>query len=163
MTGEELERAVVGPAKKVGLDFEPGLVQRILSDVREEPGNLLLLEFVLTDLWERRRGSRLLHEAYEAKGGVQGAIACHAEELFARLTDSEQTLVRRVFLQLVKPGEGVEDTRRRAALSEVPESAQPLVKELADARLLVTGEDRATGGQSLEVAHEALIRKWGRL
>ncbi len=87
MTGEELERAVVGPAEKVCLNFEPGLVKRILNDVREEPGNLPLLEFVLTELWEKRHGGQLLHEAYEAMGGVQGAIACRAEELFARLTD----------------------------------------------------------------------------
>ncbi len=163
MTGEELERAVVGPAEKVCLNFEPGLVKRILNDVREEPGNLPLLEFVLTELWEKRHGGQLLHEAYEAMGGVQGAIACRAEELFAGLTDPEQQMVRSVFIQLVKPGEGVEDTRRRAAITEVPESAQPLVKDLADARLLVTGHDRATGVQTFEVAHEALIRNWGRL
>ncbi len=163
MTGEELERAVVGPAEKVCLNFEPGLVKRILNDVREEPGNLPLLEFVLTELWEKRHGGQLLHEAYEAMGGVQGAIACRAEELFARLTPPEQKMVRSVFIQLVKPGEGVEDTRRRATINEVPESAQPLVKNLADARLLVTGQDRVTGVQSVEVAHEALIRSWGRL
>ena len=163
MTGDELERAIVGPAEKVCLNFEAGLVKRILNDVREEPGNLPLLEFVLTELWEKRHGGQLLHEAYEAMGGAQGAIACRAEELFARLTLQEQKLVRSVFLQLVRPGEGVEDTRRRAAITEVPESAQPLVKDLADARLLVTGHNRATGVQSVEVAHEALIRNWGRL
>lgn len=163
MTLEELKRAIAGPAEKVGLSFEPGLVERILNDVREEPGNLPLLEFVLTELWGKRQGSRLLHEAYESMGGVQGAIACRAEELFSRLTDPERKAVRGVFVQLVKAGEGVEVTRRRVAVNQVPESAQPLVNRLADARLLVTGLDAATGVETVEVAHEALIRSWGRL
>ena len=80
MTREELEQAVEAPAHKVGLTFEPGLVKRILDDVGEEPGNLPLLEFVLTELWEERRGGQLLHAAYEAMGEVQGAIARRAED-----------------------------------------------------------------------------------
>jgi hypothetical protein len=34
--------------------FEPGLVERILDDVGEKPGNLPLLEFTLTQLWDRQ-------------------------------------------------------------------------------------------------------------
>jgi len=56
MTQEELEQAVVGPAGNVGLEFESRLVGRILEDVGEEPGNLPLLEFALTELWNRRGG-----------------------------------------------------------------------------------------------------------
>ena len=54
MTQEELERAIVKPARRVALTFEPGLVRRILDDVGEEPGNLPLLEFALTELWAQR-------------------------------------------------------------------------------------------------------------
>jgi hypothetical protein len=72
----ELERTVVEPARKVGLKFEPGLVERILlEDVGDAPGNLPLLEFALTELWNRRRGGMLTHQAYEDIGRVQGAIA----------------------------------------------------------------------------------------
>ena len=52
MNKEELRRAVVEPAKKVGLEFEPGLVELILGQTGEEPGNLPLLEFVLRLLWK---------------------------------------------------------------------------------------------------------------
>ena len=59
----------------VGLGFESGLDSRILGDVSGEPGALPLLEFVLTGLWEARRGGQLHHAAYDAMGGVQGAMA----------------------------------------------------------------------------------------
>jgi hypothetical protein len=135
----------------------------MLDDVQEAPGNLPLLEFVLTELWEKRRGGRFLHEAYAAMGGVQGAIAHRADEVWVRLTPVEQEATRRVFGQLVRLGEGTDDMRRRATAAEVGELAPPVVQRLADARLLVTGRDQATGEDTLEVAHEALIWHWERL
>jgi hypothetical protein len=104
MTREELRLSVEAPGEKVGLMFEPWLVNRILDDVGEEPGNLPLLEFVLTELWEKRRGDQLLHEAYEAIGGVQGAMASRADETLARLSTLEQEAARQVFIHLVRPG-----------------------------------------------------------
>jgi TIR domain/AAA ATPase domain len=59
MTREELECAIRKPAEKIQLEFEPGLVKRILNDVGDEPGNLPPLEFVLKELWDKRRGSVL--------------------------------------------------------------------------------------------------------
>jgi len=163
MTREELEHAITAPARKVGLAFEPGLVSRILDDVEEEPGRLPLLEFVLALLWERRRDGMLLHEVYEGMGEVQGAIARRAEEVFGRLSPSEQQLLRQVFLQLVRPGEKTEDTRRRATIAEMSAAARQAVQHLADARLIVTGRSESTGEETMEVAHEALISNWARL
>ena len=54
MTRDELRVAIDRPAEMQGAAFEPGLVERILDDVGEEPGNLPLLEFALTLLWERQ-------------------------------------------------------------------------------------------------------------
>jgi formylglycine-generating enzyme required for sulfatase activity len=172
MTRPELERAITAPAGKVGLSFEPGLVERILDDVGEEPGNLPLLEFVLERLWEDRRGGQLLHAVYESMGGLEGAIATKAEEVFAALVPAEQHAVRRVFLQLVRPGQGAADTRRRASLSDIGKESHAVVKRLADERLLVTAPGAVTGGtggtpvvtgETVEVSHEALIRHWDRL
>jgi hypothetical protein len=163
MTRGELERAITAPAEKVGLRFEPGLVERILDDVGEEPGNLPLLEFVLKRLWEDRRGGQLLHAAYEAMGRLEGAIATKAEEVFGGLAPVEQHAARRVFLQLVRPGQGAEDTRRRASLADIGEGSQAVVKRLADERLLVTAPGGAVAGETVEVSHEALIRHWDRL
>jgi formylglycine-generating enzyme required for sulfatase activity len=172
MTRPELEQAITAPADKVGLSFEHGLIERILDDVGEEPGNLPLLEFVLKRLWEDRRGGQLLHAVYEAMGGLEGAIATKAEEVFATLAPAEQHAVRRVFLHLVRPGQGAADTRRRASLADIGKESHAVVKRLADERLLVTAPGAVTGGrdgkpvltgETVEVSHEALIRHWDRL
>jgi formylglycine-generating enzyme required for sulfatase activity len=163
MKREEIEAVVVRPAEKVGLTFEPGLPDRILDDVGEEPGHLPLLEFVLTGLWQDRRAGRLLHEGYEAMGGVQGAMAQRAEAVWKDLGDREAPALHRLFLHLVRAGAGTADTRRRAALSELAPAVRSVVEKLARERLLVTGRDEASGEETVEVAHEALIRHWGRL
>jgi hypothetical protein len=163
MTPEERDQAVRRPAEKVGLDFEPGLVRDLLDDVGEEPGNLPLLEFALTRLWETRRAGCLHHAAYEKMGKVQGAIADRAEEIYGQLEVRDQEVVRRTFITLVRPGEETGDTRRRANLAEFGAAERALVPRLADARLLVTGRDETSGEETVEVAHEALIRHWERL
>jgi len=162
----ELRDSITAPAKPVGLKFEPGLVDRILSDVGSEPGRLPLMEFALTELWQRRQGSLLVNRAYDEIGGATGALARRAEAEFAALRPDEQTAARRLFSRLVRvarPQEAGEDTRRRAELSEADTVARRVAKELADARLLVTGDDASAGTLSVEVAHEALIRNWERL
>ena len=69
MTQGELRRAIEEPARAVGLKFEPGLVDLILSDVGSEPGHLPQLEFVLRQLWDQRQNDVLLHGAYREIGG----------------------------------------------------------------------------------------------
>ncbi len=51
MSRGELTEVIEKPAEKLGVTFEAGLVERILNDVENEPGNLPLLEFALTELW----------------------------------------------------------------------------------------------------------------
>jgi WD40 repeat protein/DNA-binding SARP family transcriptional activator len=162
MNRDELRTAIEKPAEAQGAAFEAGLVQRILDDVGQEPGNLPLLEFALTLLWERHRHGWLTHAAYEEIGGVAGALARYADEVYGGLEEAEQAAARRVFAQLVLPGEGTEDTRRRAARAEVGEENWGLVQHLADKRLVVTGRDTA-GGELVEVVHESLIQGWGQL
>lgn len=109
MNREELRRAVVEPACGVGLTYQPGLAKRILDDVGDEPGNLPLLEFVLKGLWEARRGGELHHETYDAMGGVDGAMASRAEEVWRSVREKgpqKEEKLRRVFLDLVQTEEG---------------------------------------------------------
>ena len=162
MNHEELADAIVKPAEKFGVTFEAGLVERILAAVEDEPGNLPLLEFALTELWRQRSGKKLTHRAYEAIGEVHGALARHADESYGKLSDEGRERVRRVFIQLVRPGEGTEDTRRLATKVELGQENWDLVKELADERLVVTSRN-GEGRDTVEVVHEALIRHWGEL
>ena len=90
MTRDELRRAIEGPARRVGVTFEPGLPDRILADMGQESGRLPLLSFLLEQLWQLRRGAVLTHEAYGTMGGVEGAIATVAEGVFDRLPEREK-------------------------------------------------------------------------
>ncbi len=141
MKREELQQAIELPAQKLEVELEEKLTQRILDDVGEEPGNLPLLEFALTRLWEKQENRTLTHKAYEEIGGVKKAIANHAEQVYQKLSETEKKQAQRIFLQLVRPGEGTEDTRRVATRAEVGEENWNLVSYLAShqARLVVTG------------------------
>lgn len=162
MNSEELSQVIIKPPVKLGVTFQDGLVKRILDDVEDEPGNLPLLEFALTELWKRRKGKNLTHAAYEEIGEVKGALARHADENYGKLNATEKEQVRRIFIQLVRPGEGTEDTRRLATKAELSQASWGLVKQLADARLVVTSQNAAKE-ETVEVVHEALIRNWGEL
>ncbi|NEO40588.1 MAG: hypothetical protein F6J90_31350 [Moorea sp. SIOASIH] len=168
MNPEELREVIEKPAQKVGVSFESGLVERILDDVDTEPGNLPLLEFALTELWKKRTSKQLTHQAYQEIGEVSGALTSYADREFSKLQPEEQERVRRIFIQLVRPGEGTENTRRVATKAELKETDWKLVKKLADARLVVTSRTLVTSAknaeqETVEVVHEALIRNWGQL
>lgn len=161
MNWDELCEVIEKPAAKLGVTFEAGLVERILQDVQFEPGNLPLLEFALTELWERRRDRQLTHEAYTAIGEVQGSLSRHADASYQQLSPAEQALARQLMMELVQLGnEEQEVTRRRAgweqlqAIAESPKQLQEVVGKLVNQRLIVTDE------KTVEVAHEALLTEW---
>jgi WD40 repeat protein/class 3 adenylate cyclase len=169
LTPDEFERAIVGPADRVGVSLEPGLLPEMVADVVTEPGALPLLEYALTELYERREGNVLTRDAYRAIGGVSGALAGRAEQIYAALGDTAQEASRQLFLRLVTLGEGTEDTRRRVDRAELEavEVDQNAMNEAISAfgtsRLLSFDRDPRTGTATVEVAHEALLREWGRL
>jgi WD40 repeat protein len=169
MDEENLKQAIEEPAWHTGLEFEPGLVETILNDVESQPGALPLLEHALLELWERRRGNLLTLEAYRESGGVEGAIAKRADAIYTSFDAEQQMIVRRIMLRLTQPGEGTEDTRRRATMDEMitrpgeSEAVSEVAQAMANSRLLTTGTDEQPGEQTIDVSHEALIRGWPRL
>ena len=165
--GEEgLRQAIEEPAAAVGLEFEPGLVDTIVEDVAGEPGALPLLEHALLELWKRRSGTMLTLPDYRETGGVAGALGKDADAVLKRFTRNERDIARRVLLRLTQPGEGVEDTRRRATMSELvtrveeEEAVEAVVRSLAGERLLTLARDDVSGEPVVDVSHEALIRGW---
>jgi WD40 repeat protein/class 3 adenylate cyclase len=169
LSGEEIERAISGPAKRVDVTLEPGLVAEMLADVAEEPGALPLMEYALTELFERRDGRVLFLEAYREIGGVSGALGRRAEELYEELEDDGKEAARQLFLRLVALGEGTEDTRRRVPRSEVAsldvdQQAMAIVLDTFGAsRQLSFDRDAKTGAPTIELAHEAMLTAWPRL
>ncbi|HZM25617.1 MAG TPA: helix-turn-helix domain-containing protein, partial [Anaerolineales bacterium] len=166
MNDEELRRAIEEPARRGRWEFEPGLVDLILHDVGHEPGALPLLSHAMWETWGWRRGRMMTLSGYTSSGSVRGAIAETAEAVFSdQFTKDQKDIARRIFLRLTELGDETStgDTRRRANINELilkPEEAnltQDVLKLLADARLITTSEN------TVEVAHEALIREWPTL
>jgi len=169
MGSAALRAAITEPARLVGLVLEEGLVPRMLGDVLGEPGALPLVEDTLDLLWQKRSSCLLTESAYEAVGGVSGALQRRADAVISSLTAAEQRAARSLLVRLVNVAEDVAlSTRRRVPLATLRPSSlaarahfEPALAKLIAARLLVSDGDGKT--QAVEVAHEALIRKWPRL
>lgn len=163
MSPAELSEAVRAPANALGVSFEPGLDVEIIADVVNQPAALPLLQFALAELFEQRVGTRIPTRVYHELGGVSAAVAAGAEGVYATLDEQEQRAARGLFSRLVTPGAGVEDTRRRAQRGEFSDVANEVAERFAAQRLLVVDRDAATRQPTIEIAHEALLRRWPRL
>ncbi len=171
MNRDELEAAIRMPALQRNVQFEDGLVDRILTDAGRDPGVLPLTEFALTELWNRQVDHVLTHPAYERIGQLSGAIAHRAESVFRSLTPQQQEAVRQILIRLVRLAEeGGEDTRQRIPLSALlseallnSDAGRSVLAVLADARLLTVGVESGARQEMVEIAHEALVRRWPRL
>jgi WD40 repeat protein/DNA-binding SARP family transcriptional activator len=169
LTPEELERAVIRPAERAGLQLEPGLVARIVAEMGEHAGGLPLLQYTLAELWERRDGRRLSLRSYDASGGITGAIGRRAEQLVRALDAEGREVARQLFLRLVELGEGTPDTARRLPTSDVYALStdrmrmRAVMDDFARYRLLLFDRDAESRQPTVELAHEALLRAWPRL
>ncbi|MEU7603857.1 helix-turn-helix domain-containing protein [Streptomyces sp. NPDC041003] len=171
MSLAELRESITRPAGLAGLTLEPGLVPLLLRDVglRDDPpdrtpsGALPLVSHALRATWQQREGSTLTVAGYERTGGIQGAIARTAEEVFARLYPAEQNTLRRVLVRLVHVADGTGAARRRmsrTALMDQLADAGPAAAALdtfVRARLITMDSD------TVEITHEALLHAWPRL
>jgi WD40 repeat protein len=189
----EYERIIRGPAATVGIEIEPGLVDRLLDALRAEPGALPLLSYTLDRLWQERRfqtvdiehpaapGERtpvtgwwLTDAAYDALGGIAGALVRSADELVATFDAAHEDELRRVLVQLVHGHDdpmlatrrrGWRDTMRPDPVSE-PEAARVydrVLDALIQARLVVTGSAAPGAPTWIELAHDSLAHVWPRL
>jgi hypothetical protein len=70
LTSAELEQTIIRPAARVGVAVEPKLVTSIVNEVSEQPGALPMLQYALTELFERRSDHTLALDAYRSLGGV---------------------------------------------------------------------------------------------
>ncbi|MGW5397642.1 nSTAND1 domain-containing NTPase [Streptomyces sp. NPDC003952] len=164
LTPDEMRGAIVRPAAAAGLTVERALTARLVEEVTREPGSLPLLSHALLETWRRRRGRTLTLAGHEAAGGLRGALAQTAEEVYAELGPDRAPVARRLLLNLITPGDGAPDTRRPVPRDTLvpPDSPQAaeagaVLDRLARARLVTLDRD------VVDLAHEALITAWPRL
>ena len=159
MGAEQLRACIEGPAHQAGLLLEHGLVDLLVREVEGEPGALPLLSHALRETWTHREGRTLTVAGYQATGGIRGAVARSAEEVYERVEPEDRAIVRDLMLRLVTPSVEGEVARSRMPRRLVGDDGphRQIIDLLVGARL-VTSDDGV-----LELAHEALVRAWPRL
>jgi serine/threonine protein kinase/WD40 repeat protein len=172
LTQEGLRRAVAEPAATQGYRFEEdALVDEMVGAVEGVRGALPLLAFAVLRLWERRdREKKLLtRKAYREIGGVEGALAQHAEATLERIGAQHEGVVREIFRNLTTAQGTRAVLGREELLSALPDRAraETVLEQLIDARLLTSyqteGSEGETGGDRVEILHESLLKAWPRL
>ncbi|HSM45880.1 MAG TPA: protein kinase, partial [Acidimicrobiia bacterium] len=164
---EQVEEAIRGPAGRVGVEVEPGLVSEISRDIAEASAYLPLLQYILAELFELRTEDRLTVRGYRSLGGVEGVLQRRAEATYASLGDDSRRAARQLFLRMVHLGDHGEQTRRRLPLTEVSglghrASIDAALEAFSTARLLTYDRDPVSRTPTVEVTHETVIDQWTR-
>ena len=166
---DELEQAIRAPAERSGVHIEQGLVAEMIADAAHQPGALPLIQFTLTELFDRRAGGEMTLATYRELGGIVGTLSTSADEAVRRADPDERRAIRQVLLRLVALGEGRSDTRRRVARSSLdaldldPSAIDRVLDTFGRLRILTFDREPASREPTVEIAHEALLEAWPRL
>ncbi|MGW0754011.1 nSTAND1 domain-containing NTPase [Streptomyces sp. NPDC002587] len=137
LSDRDLHDIITLPAGDVGLRFQPGLPERIVSDVlavtpeetstRQAPATVLpLLELTLSQLWRQRKDGYLTHEAYRRIGAVSGSLTTWCDSALDELSPDQRPIARRILTSLVRPADPsrrIPAVRAQVPLSELRELA----------------------------------------
>lgn len=167
MSPEEIERAVVSPARRAGTTVEPALLAELVADTADRPGLLPLLQYALTELFDKSSGGPLRAVDYRAVGGLRGALTRRAEQLRLGWDEEEQEVATQLLLRLARLGDHDRVARNRmpvadlTALEDVdPVAVSAVLEDLARHRLISFDREVPDGRATVEVAHESLYEEW---
>ncbi|NJM56740.1 MAG: hypothetical protein HC857_03895 [Synechococcales cyanobacterium RU_4_20] len=171
MTNEELQQAISKPAEIKGYELENDLLSSILAEIKKEGSNsngdsyLPLLQFTLTELWEKRDqvNHKLVLQHYKLIGGLQGSLDRHATNFYNSLPQDEQLWVERICLRIIT-GPKMKEAPQRISKEELRKLSgddftnkkliDSTLEKLIKARLFSSVED------TVGLAHEAVMKHW---
>ncbi|RBQ19427.1 hypothetical protein DP939_16060 [Spongiactinospora rosea] len=170
MNETELREAITEPARMAEIDLEGGLVELLLKEVAprgadraaHNAGVLPLLSHVLHAAWHQGNGRTLTIAGYHAVGGLDGAVANSADQVYDALSPAGRETARGLLLELVHIAPDTADTRRRVATAELlarhggdrSGEAEDVLDRFIAQRLITADAD------SVEISHEALLTAW---
>jgi tetratricopeptide (TPR) repeat protein len=181
-TTAELRAAIERPAERGGLAYEPGLVDRILSDAGRQATAAGLVQRTLSRLWDSRREGWLTNAAYERIGGIAAVVAEIADAALGHCADRSD-VVDRILSRLIAidaaatpsaegqaPRQPGIHLRRRLCvpieeLMPAEGDAQPFrstIRDLVSGGLLVTRANHAEE-PCVELVHDATLARTTRL
>lgn len=169
LTDSELREAIAEPARCAGRPLDADTVALILEEAHVSQSALPLVSFALARIWEGMLAGTPPGTTLRELGGVGGALAAKAKEIYGALGERERATARRSLTRLVQLGDGTRDTRRRAPVVELcgrGESEAHVLTVLRrfaseSARMVTLASDSAQ--TTAEVTHEALFDCWSEL
>jgi len=173
MTRIELQQAIAEPAKQVGIEIDPELVEQMIIDT-ENYGSLPLLQYTLTELWRQRRADRFTLTQYINLGGVKGCLEKQAYAIYHSFNARERQVAKQIFLKLVQINEDTVVSCKQVLKTDLITPQQSLavvskvLKKLVKARLILTTKftNYQNSNQTLtvvELAHNTIINNWSQL
>lgn len=165
LSRSRLSEVIAGPARRAGLEFEAGLVERMVEDTAGGDA-LPLLAYTLSELYDRvGPEGRISSTDYEGVGGVVGALDRRADQVLDELTRRGLgAIVEPTLLKLAAVERRGEPTRRRVERRDLTAEERVVVDAFVEARLLTSSgssSDSDDGSEgTVDVAHEALLRQW---
>ena len=176
LTREQLQKAIIGPARVFGGEVEPALVNRLLNDMGTDPDQLPLMQHALMRLWNRASGQSsvvLTVRDYEAIGSLKEALSRHADQAYEQLDDAQKAIAETLFRSLCERSAAQRDTRRPVRLEDVasvagvtPEQMMAVVEVFRHPNrsfLIPPAGVPLKLDTILDISHESLIRQWQRL
>jgi WD40 repeat protein len=160
LSRRRLPEIIQRPALRAGIEFEFGLVERMVDDTTGGDA-VPLLAYTLRELYQGAGPEgRIEVSDYEAIGGVTGALERRANQLVDELTaDGRGTLVMPTMLKMVSLDRSGEPVSRQTTMRSLNVDEKIIVQSFIEARLLVSGKS-GSGEDYVSVAHEALLRTW---
>jgi WD40 repeat protein len=154
---DQLQEAITAPS---GGRIEPAVVQRLLSEVGNDPDQLPRLQHLLGRMWDRAASGRLTMQHYTESGGWEKGLEQHLEEVYNSLAQPTRGACRRLFQQLSELDKG-RAVRRRAEIFELEQVCGPEASHVVSAF-------RAEGfllpqNSPVDITHECILREWPRV
>lgn len=189
MTRDQRREAVAGPVAVGGAEITPRLVNRLLNDVGDDPGQLPILQHALMRTWEEWRAKQFevggrrhaeVHNGvaidlccYEAVGGMARALSLHADEAFAELNERQRKIAEKMFKRLTEKGADNREGRRPASVAELCAVAEAdeidvvaiieIFRRRQRSFLTASTSPKGNAESLVDISHESLIRGWQRL
>ncbi|GGD05232.1 nSTAND1 domain-containing NTPase [Hyunsoonleella pacifica] len=187
-----LKEIIAEPARVNGVKFHEELILSLLNDTKEIDGTLPILQFTLQMLWNDETiedGIISTQEFVKISGnrGITGIIQEHAENVYRNVTRNgknkkKELILKSLLVNLIEVTSNKKDVKRTVDKSSVFDSLnnhydQSEVKQVfeylvgEEGRLVsiwkssasLNEDDEFEDDFSIEIVHEALIRRWERL
>ncbi|MCU0459706.1 MAG: hypothetical protein MUE37_11545 [Bacteroidales bacterium] len=175
---DQLAAVIEEPVKLSGGSIDRSLVKLMLGDLDDRPGQLPVLQHLMTRLWNQwsRLGdlSRPISIAdYEAVGQLRGAISQHAGQALESLDERHRYVCARLFRTITTRTDDGRELRKPERISTIAaqtgcdEHEIIVVAEVFRAPeysfLTPSKEIPLTGESILDLTHESIIRLWSTL